>query len=62
MTIYFFKKQELNGSNYVKLPLRSNALLNIQNDDRYCFIWSILAHMFPIFNNLQRVSNYKKIF
>ena len=34
---------------YVKLPLRSNAILNIQNDDKYCFIWSILAHMFPVF-------------
>ena len=32
LTIYFYKTQELNGSNYVKLPLRSNALLNIQND------------------------------
>ena len=45
MTIYFYKTQELNGSNYVKLPLRSNAILNIQNDDKYCFIWSILAHL-----------------
>ena len=62
MTIYFYKTQELNGSSYVKLLLRSNALLNIQNEDKYCFIWSILAHMFPILNNPQRVSNYKKYF
>ena len=62
MTIYFYKTQELNGSNYVKLPLRSNAILNIQNDDKYCFIWSILAYMFPVLNNPQRVSNYKKYF
>ena len=62
MTIYFYKTQELNGSSYVKLPLRSNAILNIQNDDKYCFIWSILAHMFPVSDNPQRVSNYKKYF
>ena len=61
MTIYFYKTQELNGSSYVKLPLRSNAILNIQNDDKYCFIWSILAHMFPVIKNPQRVSNYKNI-
>ena len=47
MTIYFYKTQELNGSNYVKIPIRSNAILNIQNDDKYCFIWSILAHLYP---------------
>ena len=62
MTIYFYKTQELNGSNYVKLPLRSNAILNIQNDDKYCFIWSILAYMFAVLNNSHRVANYKKYF
>ena len=62
MTIYFYKTQELNGSSYVKLPLRSNAILNIQNDDKYCFIWSILAHLFPVINHSYRVSNYKKYF
>ena len=28
MTVYFYKTGELNGSNYIKLPLRSNAILN----------------------------------
>ena len=62
MTIYFYKTQELNGGNYVKIPLRSNAILNIQNDDKYCFIWSILAYIFPSYSNPQRVSNYKHHF
>ena len=30
MTIYFYKTQELNATNYVKLPIRSNSLLNCQ--------------------------------
>ena len=62
MTIYFYKTQELNGSSYVEIPIRSNAILNIQNDDKYCFIWSILAYMFPCYRNGQRVSNYKYYF
>ena len=62
LTIYFYKTQELNGTSYVKIPIRSNAILNIQNDDKYCFIWSILAHMFPCYRNGQRVSNYKYYF
>ena len=43
MTRYFYKTGELNGSNYVKVPLRTNAILNIENNDKYCFLWSILA-------------------
>ena len=63
MTIYFYKTNELNGSSYVKIPLRSSAILNIENDDEYCFLWSILAHLHPCQNSHpNRVSNYKKYF
>ena len=37
-TIYFYKTGEVNGSKYVKIPSRSTAILNIENDDKYCFI------------------------
>ena len=63
MTIYFYKTGELNGSNYVKVPLRTNAFLNIENIDKYCFIWSVLASLHPCNNNHpHRVSNYKQYF
>ena len=26
----------MNGSNYVEIPLRSNAILNNENIDKYC--------------------------
>ena len=59
MTIYFNKTGEMNGSNYVKIPLRSNAILNYENNDKYCLIWSILACLHPCNNNHpNRVSNY----
>ena len=32
MTIYFYKTGELNGSNNVKIQLRSSAILNIENE------------------------------
>ena len=38
MEIRFYKTGELNGSSYDETPLRSNALINIRNDDEYCFI------------------------
>ena len=63
MTIYFYKTTEMNGSNYVKIPLRSNALLNIENNGKYCFLWSILASLYPC-NTIHpnRVSNYRQYF
>ena len=63
MTIYFYKTDELNGSNYVKIPLRSNTVLNIENNDKYCFLWSILAILHPCsINHPNRVSSYKQYF
>ena len=62
MTIYFYKTSEMNGSNYIKIPLRSNAILNIENNDKYCFLWSILAYLHPNNNHPNRVSNYKPYF
>ena len=38
MKVSFYKSTELNGTSCVKIPLRSNAILNIQNNDKYCFI------------------------
>ena len=37
MTLHFYKTIEMNGSNYVKSPLRSNAILNFENNDKHCF-------------------------
>ena len=48
MKIRFYKTGELNGSSYVKIPFRSNALINIKNGNRCCIIWSILASLFTL--------------
>ena len=61
MKISFYKTGELNGSSCVKIPLRSSAILNIQNNDKYCFIWSILASLHPCENGHPNgVSNYNQ--
>ena len=58
MKTRFFKTGELDGSSYVKIPLRSNALTNNKNNDKYCFNWSILASLHPCDNDHpNRVSN-----
>ena len=63
MTIYFYKTGEIIDPNYVKIPLRSNAVLNIEKNDKCCFVWSILASVHPCNNNHPiRVTNYKQFF
>ena len=63
MKISFYKTTELDGTSYVKIPLRSNAILNIQNNDKYCFIWSILDSLHPCENsNPSRVNKYVQYF
>ena len=42
--------------------MRSNATLNIENNDKYCFLWSILASLYPCNNNPNRVSNCRQYF
>ena len=63
MKIGFSKTGELDGSSYVKIPLRSNAVRSIKNNDKYCFFWSILASLHPCENDHpNRVSNYIQYF
>ena len=51
MTIYFYQTGIMNGSNYIKIFLRSNAILNVENNDKYCFLWPIKASLHPCNNN-----------
>ena len=37
----------MNGSTYLKIPLRRSTILNNENDDKYGFLWSILANLQP---------------
>ena len=61
MVIYFYKTGEINSQHHFKIPLRSNARLNIEIHDKFCCIWSILAHLYPCKNiHPNGVSNYKQ--
>ena len=43
--------------------MRSNAFLNIENIDKYCFLWSLLASLYPCNNtHPNRVSNSRASF
>lgn len=51
----------LRAGTYINLPKiiqNTKACLNIKNKDNYCFLYSIMAHLYPAKSNSTRVSSY----
>ena len=60
-----FRYHDIRASSYCKILksfCNSSSIINIQNDDNYCFLWSILALYYKVDNHRERVSHYKKHF
>ena len=65
LTVKMYKYQDIRASSYCKLPkssCNSKSIVNIQNKDNYCFLWSILAHKYQIEIHRERVSHYENHF
>ena len=48
------------GKSCIDLPihLRSPDILNIRNEDEKCFLWCVIAYLYPVEEHAYRVSNY----
>ena len=65
LTVKMFKYHDIRASSYCKLPksfCNSKSIVNIQNKDNYCFLWSILAHKYKVDNHRERVTHYENPF
>lgn len=52
----------IKGSNYIPLPrsiLRKFACINVQNNDEYCFKWSLISALNPADLHSNRCTSYK---
>jgi len=64
VNLHIVQYQPLQGSSYIPLPAKlaiKKVIVNVQNQDQKCFMWSILAALHPIqgqHNNPNRVGNY----
>ena len=59
--IGFYKTGEIIGSSHVKIPLSSNAILKLENKDKFCFLRSTSACLHPCEDDrLNRVPIYKQ--
>ena len=63
LTIGFSKFKPFRGGSYIKLPdfiKNKKAVLNIENNDNKCHMWSILAALHPQKSHAKRTSKYKE--
>ena len=55
-----YKVNDIQASSWVELPEKyknNKSIINIKNDDQFCFLWCILAHLFPVEDNKSRTAN-----
>ena len=56
-----YKVNDIQASSWVELPEKyknNKSIINIKNDDQFCFLWCILAHLFPVEDHKNRTSSY----
>ena len=63
--IEIYKVNDIQVSSWVELPEKyknNKSIINIKSDDQFCFLWCILAHLCPIEDKKNRLSNYSMHF
>ena len=48
------------GGCTTELPFKSNYIININNNDKKCLLWCLIAHLHPAPLNPNRVNNFNK--
>ena len=59
--IYTVKYAPMGGGNQLELPdilKKTHSIVNVKNSDDKCFLWSILAALYPVDHNPNRISHY----
>ena len=60
-----YKVNDIQARLWVELPPKyknSQSIINIKNNDQYCFLWCILANLYPVEDNKNITSSYSKHF
>lgn len=61
--LYVGKYEPLRASSYAPLPnylLKKRAIVNPKNFDQKCFMWAVLAALYPKKNHRERISQYDR--
>ena len=63
LEIHIVDYKPIKGSSYIPLPdfiIKKKSIINIQNKDKKCFLWSILRYLDPIQMNEIRLTDIRK--
>ena len=56
-----YKVNDIQASSYIELSGKykdNKSIINIKNNDQYCFLWCNLAQLYPVENHKDRISKY----
>ena len=56
-----YKVRDIQASSYIELPGKyrdSKSIINIKNNDQFCFLWCILPYLYPVEDHKDRISKY----
>ena len=58
--IKLYKVDYLKANSYIKTPFKSSNIINVKNiNDNKCFLWSLLAKLYPADDHKDRILKYK---
>ena len=63
MEIHIVDYKRVKGSSYIPLPefiKRKNAIINIKNKDKKCFLWSVLRYLHPKKSHGERLADLRE--
>ena len=63
LEIHIVEYKPMKGSSFIPLPnfiMRKKAIINMENEDDKCFLWSILRYLHPREKHSTRINDLKK--
>lgn len=63
LEIHTVDYKPMRGSSHIPLPdfiMRKQAIINIQNKDEKCFLWSVLRYLYPADKNEIRLTDLRQ--
>ena len=63
LEIYTTEYKSMKGESYIPLPdffMRKKAIINMENKDDKCFLWSVLRYLHPVRKNVSRINDLRE--
>ena len=58
--LWLCRYKKTKGGHHIELPFKTPAVINVKSNDEKCFLWSLLAALYPPTNHRCEESSYRK--